>query len=34
VLDYETIAVWIHQKLDPDGGVGLLNSGNGWQLAF
>jgi hypothetical protein len=29
VLVYEIMAAWIHQKLDQDGGVGLLNSGNG-----
>jgi len=27
VLDYEIMAGWIHQKLDWDGGAGLVSSG-------
>jgi hypothetical protein len=33
-LDYETMAAWIHQKLDQAGGVGPLNSGSdGWRVS-
>jgi len=33
-LDYEIMAAWLHQKLDQDGGVGLLNSGNDcWRFS-
>ena len=28
------MVAWMHQKLDQDGGIGLLNSGNGFWLTF
>jgi hypothetical protein len=34
VLGYEIMVAWNFQKLDPAGGVGLLNSGNDcWRVS-